>query len=53
MLTPSSTHIQEIFDSAVRVIEGSAHGRLDVTPLKSHSLHIRDSFGTLSAHGQA
>jgi len=44
---------QKIFDSTVRVVEGSAHGGLDLAPLKTHRLHVGNGLGALSAHGQA
>lgn len=47
------TNGQKIFDSTVRVVEGSAHGSLDLAPLKTHGLHVGNRLGTLSAHGQA
>lgn len=47
------TYSQEVFHSAVGVVEGSTHGRLDLASLESHRLHVRNGLGPLSTHSQA
>ena len=49
----SITDSQEIFDGAIRVVEGCTHGSFDLALLEAHGLHIGNGFSALSAHGQA
>lgn len=49
----ATTHIQQVLHSAVGVVEGGAHSRLDLASLEAHGLHARDGLGALSTHGQA
>lgn len=37
-----TTYRQEILNSTLRVVEGSAHRQVNLRPLKSHALHLRD-----------
>ncbi len=47
-----STYSKKILDSAVGVVEGGPHSNVDLRPLESHGLHIRDSLRALLPNGE-
>lgn len=50
-LLHSSAHVQEVLDGTIWVIESGAHSSVDLGPLETHRLHVRDGLSTLATQG--